>query len=77
MVEKRVAVCLVGKANFSSLIPIWRNRSQPFTYADRFEPGDQPFGLPLDNAGDPVQMLDSPPEINVEFAPDILADPTT
>ena len=74
MVEKRVAVRLVGKASFSSLIPIWRNRSQPSTYADHFEPGDHPFRSPLDNAGNPVQMLNSLPEINVEFAPDTLAD---
>jgi ankyrin repeat protein/predicted RNA-binding Zn-ribbon protein involved in translation (DUF1610 family) len=77
MVEKRVAVRLVGKASFSSLIPIWRNRSQPFTYADYFEPGDHPFRSPLDNAGNQVQMLNSLPEINVEFAPDTLSDRMT
>jgi len=77
MVEKRVAVRLVGKASFSSLIPIWRNRSQPFTYADYFKPSYHPFRSPLDNAGNQVQMLNSLPEINVEFAPDTLTDRMT
>ncbi|KAH8749281.1 hypothetical protein BGZ57DRAFT_969034 [Hyaloscypha finlandica] len=77
MVEKRVAVRLVGKASFSSLIPIWRNRSQPFTYADYFKPSYHPFRSPLDNAGNQVQMLNSLPEINVEFAHDTLTDRMT